>query len=176
MRFQVFLSLWSVTSCLCIDTIPEVAKTKVSKPKRYSLSKLRLDHALLKRLIQTRPHMSTSRCGKICKTLPKRIRNERRRNYYSRCSIVAAAAQSHGDAVFRCESESTLFGLPKEDTTRNQWLSCIYNTVPEQFNQNIRVCAAHFTEDYFLNLGVTCQLCSKAVSIKWDNSNFARTV
>ncbi len=55
--------------------------------------------------------------------------------------------------MFRCESESTLFGLPKEDTTRNQWLSCIYNTVPEQYNTNIRVCAAHFTEDYFLNLG-----------------------
>ncbi len=57
-----------------------------------------------------------------------------------------------GDAVFRCESESTLFGLPKEDTTRNQWLSCIYNTVPEQFNPNIRVSTVHFTEDYFLNL------------------------
>ncbi len=56
-----------------------------------------------------------------------------------------------GDAVFRCESESTLFGTPKEDTTRNQWLSCIYNTVPEQFNPN-KVFAAHFTEDYFLNL------------------------
>ncbi len=28
MRFQVFLSLWSVTSCLCIDKIPEVANTK----------------------------------------------------------------------------------------------------------------------------------------------------
>ncbi len=55
--------------------------------------------------------------------------------------------------MFRCESETTLFGLPKEDTTRNQWLSCIYNTVPEQFNPNIRVCAVHFTEDYFLNLG-----------------------
>ncbi len=37
MQFQVLLSLWSVTSCLCIDEIPEVAKTKVSKPKRYSL-------------------------------------------------------------------------------------------------------------------------------------------
>ncbi len=43
------------TSCLCIDKIPEVAKTKVSNPKRYSLSKLRLCHALLKQLIQTRP-------------------------------------------------------------------------------------------------------------------------
>ncbi len=54
--------------------------------------------------------------------------------------------------MFRCKRESTLFGLPKEDTTRNQWLSCIY-----KFNPNIRPlecvhCAVHFTEDYFLNL------------------------
>ncbi len=63
--------------------------------------------------------------------------------------LLLLLAPRPGDAVFRCESESTLFGLPKEDTTRNQWLSCIYNTVPEQFNPNIRVCAAHFTEDYF---------------------------
>ncbi len=47
------------------------------------------------------------------------------------------------DAVFRCENATTLFGLPKEDTTRNQWLSCIYNTVPEQYKTNIGVCAAH---------------------------------
>ncbi len=46
-----------VISRLCIDNIPEITKTKVSKPKRYSLSKLRLCHALLKRLIQTRPHV-----------------------------------------------------------------------------------------------------------------------
>ncbi len=78
--------------------------------------------------------------------------------------------------MFCCESKSTLFGLPTKDTTRNQWLSCIYNTVPEHFNPNIRVCAAHFTKDYFLNLGVASQLCSNAVSIKWSTSNFARKV
>ncbi len=54
--------------------------------------------------------------------------------------------------MFHCERETTLFGLPKVDATRNQWLSCIYNTVPEQFNPNIGVCAAHFTEDCFLKL------------------------
>ncbi len=75
------LSLCSVTSCLCIDKIPE-AKTKVSKP--------------------------TSRCGEICITPPKRILNERRRSYYSVCSVVA------GDAVIRCERETTLFGLKRE--------------------------------------------------------------
>ncbi len=86
--------------------------------------------------------MSTSLCGKIGKTPAKCLRKERRQNYYP--------APCPGDAVFCCES--TLFGLLKEDTTRNQWLSCIYKTVPEQYNANIRVCAAHFTEDYFLNL------------------------
>ncbi len=79
---------------------------------------------------------------------------------------------------FVCENESTLFGLPEEDTTRNQWLSCIYNTVPEQLNPNIRVCPQHFMEDYFLNLGVACQLtlCKNVVSVKWGNTNFASTV
>ncbi len=117
---------------MCIDKVPEVAKTKVSKPKRYSLFKLRLDHAHLKRLIQTHPHVSTSRCGKICKTPPKCICNERRWNYYSHCSIVAAA----GAMSWRCcvsLLKRKYFGHPKEDTTRNLWLSCIYNTVPEQF-------------------------------------------
>ncbi len=153
MRFQVFPFLWSVTSCLCIDKIPEVAKTKVSKPKRYIrifFTKLRLDHGPLKRLIQT--HMSTSRCEKICKTPPKCLHKERRRSYYSRCSIVAAAGAMSWRCCVSLWKRKYFFGLPKEDTTRNQWLSCIYNTVPEQFNSNIRVCAAYFTEDYFLNL------------------------
>ncbi len=33
--YEVFLSLWSVTSCLCKDKIREVTKTKVSKPKIF---------------------------------------------------------------------------------------------------------------------------------------------
>ncbi len=32
MQFQVFLCLWSVTSCSCIYKIRKVAKTKVSNP------------------------------------------------------------------------------------------------------------------------------------------------
>uniref|UniRef100_A0A672Q3K5 non-specific serine/threonine protein kinase n=1 Tax=Sinocyclocheilus grahami TaxID=75366 RepID=A0A672Q3K5_SINGR len=48
-----------------------VAKTKVSKTKRYSLSKLRLCHAPLKRLVLTRPHISTSLCENICIMPPK---------------------------------------------------------------------------------------------------------
>ncbi len=62
---------------------------------------------------------------------------------------------------FVVKAKVLFIGLPKEDATRNWWLSCIYYTVPEQcskytvpeqFNPNIRVCAAHFTEDYFLKL------------------------
>ncbi len=66
--------------------------------------------------------------------------------------LLLPPAPCPGDAVFRCERESTMFGLPKEDINRNQWLRCIYNPVPEQFNLNIRVCAAHFMEAYFMNL------------------------
>ncbi len=66
--------------------------------------------------------------------------------------LLLPPAPCRGDTVFRCESESTLFCFPKEDATRNQWLSYTYNTVIEKFNPNIRVCAAYFTEDYFLNL------------------------
>ncbi len=65
----------------------------------------------------------------------------------TRWSIISAAGAMSRDAVFRCESKSNSFGLPKEDTTRNQWLSYIYNTLLEQFNPNIRVCAAQFKDD-----------------------------
>ncbi len=75
-RFQVFLSLWSVTSWLCIDKIPEVAKTKVSKPKRYSLFKVKTLPSPLKWLIQTHPHMSTSRCGRFSKHRPNVLRKK----------------------------------------------------------------------------------------------------
>ena len=49
--------------------------------------------------------------------------------------------------VAKTKVPNLLFGLPKEDTTRNQWLCRINNTVPEQFNPNIQMCAAHFMED-----------------------------
>ncbi len=103
--------------------------------------------------------MSTSLCRKICITPPEGIRNERRSNFYSGCSIVAAA----GAVSWRCCVSLWKWKYfvwdPKEDTTRNQWLSYIYNTVPEQFNPNIRVCAAHFTVDCFLNLGESSLQC-----------------
>ncbi len=86
MRFQVLLSLWSVTSCLCIDKIPEVAKTKVSKQKRYFLSKLRLCHAPLKQLIQTRPHM-----WKYLLNAAQMFTQERRRGFSNHSSVDAGS-------------------------------------------------------------------------------------
>ncbi len=109
MRFQVFLSLWSVTSCSCIDKIPEVAKTKVSKPNKYSLSKLRLCQAHLKRLFQTRPHMSTSRCGEICKHSPNVYAMKEGGTIILAVVLLLLPALCPGDAVLHCKSESTLF-------------------------------------------------------------------
>ncbi len=84
-RVQIFWS-W-------LYKILKVAKAKVSNPKRYSLWKLRLGHAFLKRLIQRRPHKSTWLCWKICIRPPTCLCKESRRNFYSR-SIVATAAMS----------------------------------------------------------------------------------
>ncbi len=78
---------------------------------------------------------------------------------YSRCSIAVAAAMSWRHRVFYCESETNVFGLPKEYTPTYKWFSYIYNTVPEQYNVNIWVCVAHFTEDWFLNLGESSLQC-----------------
>ncbi len=83
MRFQVLLSLWSVTSWLSIDKIP-VAKSKVSKLKRHSLSKLTF--------------------WNICIMPPKCSRKERRRGFSNRSSVDAAVTGRR--CVFLCESKS----------------------------------------------------------------------
>ncbi len=76
---------------MCLDKIHEVAKTKVSKPKRFIKVKT----------LPCPPKMSTSRCGDIVITPPKCLCKERGSDFYSRCSIVAASTLCHGDAVFR---------------------------------------------------------------------------
>ncbi len=129
MRFQVFLSLWSVTSWLCIDKIPEVAKTEVSKPKRYSLSKSRLCQAPLKTSTSnTPPHVYVTMLKYLCNAA-KMSRKERRRGFSDRSSVDAAV--SGRLCVFLYESKSTLFGLPKVDAFRNHWLRLVYNTTAQ---------------------------------------------
>ncbi len=128
MRFKVF-SLWSIIGLLCIDKIPEVAKTELSIPKRYSLSKSWHCQAPLKTSTSNTPPMSTSRCGNICVMPPKCSRKERRRGFSDRSSVDAAV--SGRLCVLLYESKSTLFGLPKVDAFRNHWLRLVYNTTAQ---------------------------------------------
>ncbi len=144
------------------------------KTKEIFFIKLRLDHAFLKRLIQTRPHMSTSRCGEICITPPKCIRNERRRSY-SGCSIVAAMSW---DAVFRCERETLCLaskrGLNWKSVDKLYLQHCSRTVQPY-----IGECAAQLTEDCVLNQGkssLQCEHWMAVDTIKWGNSNVTRTV
>ncbi len=56
-----------------------------------------------------------------------------------------------GDMCFFVKAKVLCLGF--QTRTQLEISGCyIYNTVPEQFNPNIRVCAAHFMEDFFLNL------------------------
>ncbi len=96
---------------LCIDKIPEVAKTKVSNPKRYSLSKLRL--VLLKRLIQTRPTCLHHGVGRFAKHRPNVYAMKEGGAIILSVVLLLPPASCSGDAVFRCERENTLFGIQK---------------------------------------------------------------
>ncbi|XP_058627963.1 uncharacterized protein LOC131538118 [Onychostoma macrolepis] len=53
---------------------------------------------------------------------------------------------------FHPKRRTSLFALPRDAGLREQWLKFIFNSVPEKYNLNIAVCAAHFTEDSFLNI------------------------
>ncbi|XP_049428542.1 uncharacterized protein LOC125886398 [Epinephelus fuscoguttatus] len=53
---------------------------------------------------------------------------------------------------FRCERGHSLCGLPNDEALRKQWLTFIFNTIPEQYNSNIVLCSRHFTPDSFRNL------------------------
>ncbi len=81
--------------------------------------------------------MSTSQCGEIYKTPPKCVSKKEGGIFILAVVLLVPPAPCPGDAVFHGERETTLFVLQKDDTTKNQWLSCIYNTDTEQFNPNI---------------------------------------
>ncbi len=89
----------------------------------------------MKRLIQTRPHMSMSRCGNICIMLPKCSCKERRRCFSNRSSVEAA--MSGRRCVFLCKSKNTLFGLLKVDAFRYHWLRFVYNTTAQPKCSNL---------------------------------------
>ncbi len=150
---------------------PKVAKTKVSNPKRNSLSKLRLVHAPLKRLIQTRPNMSTSRCGNVC------VKNIWKDGVVSVTAVVLMQLSGRR-CVFLCESKSTLFGLPKVDAIRNHWLRFVYNTTAQPKCLNLY--NAFYGRQFSEPSRVQGWLCKKAISKKKKkkkvNSDFAMTI
>ncbi len=86
--------------------------------------------------------MSTLLCGKISKTPPKRIHNERRCNCYSCCSIVAGrAVLCPGDAVFHCcKRKYFVLGSQKRTQLEISGLSYIYTTLSQNSSTQIFEC------------------------------------
>ncbi len=67
----------------------------------------------------------------------------------TRCSPIAMPSKR---CYFHPAIRSSVFGLPTDAVVREQWLKFIFNSVPDNYNPNVAVCAAHFTEDSFQNL------------------------
>ncbi len=57
MRFQVLLSLCSVTSCSCIDNIPQVAKTSLKTKEIFFIKVKTLPHPPKTAHLNTPPHV-----------------------------------------------------------------------------------------------------------------------
>ncbi len=146
-----------VAVCACIRSA--VLQSSKSPTKGFILSKR---EGWSKRLIKTRPHMSTSRCGNICIMPPKCARKERRRGFSNRSSVDAG--MSGRRCVFLCESKSTLFGLPKVDAIRNHWLRFVYNRTAQPKCSNL--CNAFYGRQFREPRRVQGLLCTKAISKK----------
>ncbi|XP_077063253.1 uncharacterized protein LOC143715388 isoform X3 [Siphateles boraxobius] len=54
---------------------------------------------------------------------------------------------------FHPNCRSTLLSLPRDRGVRDQWLKFIFNSVPHNYDPNLALCAAHFMEESFHNLG-----------------------
>ncbi len=124
-------------------------------------------------LQSSKSHISTSRCENICVMPPKCSRKERRRGFSNRSSVDAV--MSGRRCVFLCESKNALFGLPKVDAIRNLWLIFVYY---RKHNPNVRICATHFMDDCFVNLGEYKAGCAQRLFLKKNrvNSDFAMTI
>ncbi|XP_041951764.1 uncharacterized protein LOC121711937 isoform X2 [Alosa sapidissima] len=65
---------------------------------------------------------------------------------------------------FRCEGPSPLYGLPKVEPLRTQWLEFIFNSIPATL-PNIYLCPNHFTDNCFKNLGLFTAGFSKLLAL-----------
>ncbi len=99
-------------------------------------------------LLLFRCERETTLFGEICITPPICIRNEKRRSYYSGCSVMF---WRHCVLLWK---RNYFVWDPKEDTNRNQWFSCTYNTVQNSSTQILECVQRILTEDCVLNLRV----------------------
>ncbi|KAJ8278122.1 hypothetical protein GJAV_G00084110 [Gymnothorax javanicus] len=53
--------------------------------------------------------------------------------------------------VLECDLKTNLYGLPKAEEVKRQWLKFIFNYIPQQYNPSLYLCYRHFTEDCFVN-------------------------
>ncbi len=118
MQFQVLLSLWRVTSGLWIDKIPEVAKTKVSKPKINSYIKVKtLPRPPKTANLNTPPHVYIM----VWEDLQFHQNVHAKKVGVVSVTAVVLMQFCRGEAVFLCQSKSTLFGLSKVDAFKNHY-------------------------------------------------------
>lgn len=53
--------------------------------------------------------------------------------------------------ALECDLKTNLYGLPKAEEVKRQWLKFIFNCIPQQYNPSLYLCYRHFTEDCFVN-------------------------
>ncbi len=78
--------------------------------------------------------------------------------------------------MFLCQSKSTLFGLLKVDTIRNQWLRFVYSRTAQ--HKCLNLCNAFNGRQFHEPWRVQGWLCTKAISKnkKEVNFDFAMTI
>ncbi len=139
-----------------MNNICKVAALKVQCKQRYRLLKIRKCKCLQKRLDWDYSWVLDVTNPYICINPPSGIRKKghdhisaalpKRKSYRGELAMPSKVCYFHPGV------RSSVFGLPKDAVVRQQWLQFMFDNVSDNYNRNLALCAAHFTEDSFLNL------------------------